>query len=439
MSLPGSLDPSWLEEHLRRLEIARNEQDWQTANSIQNILRPMGVNTSLRWKNATPRRVSQKRPGDSTALWADNLRYDAGWADRHRGHFRFLSPDTLMASSLGWEDTPRLGRFKAIPRSERFEVGKVLGRNLRAQLLGMTTGDFPLLCVEKEYLDGFIAGITVGGAHMLPSFALFLVNGGDQPTQQHSMALLEAALCPSLFICFSTNLYKPSNPTLFRPLPLGVMANNKAESEMLIRKVRSASVRWDERDSRLLVAPMAMNSRARRNYVEVLSQPEFRHLVRVTTGTRLCLEEFLGELSHHKFVLSPPGAGYDCFRTWQTLAVGSIPLVMRDTKFDDRLFHESGAAFIPEASELTPTVLAALLDSLRDPAVHEDFLMLDNWRPRKNQCSSVPRRTRDSEKNLASQGKGHNDATTLQHFTCRPWMWAAFSCLFCVFVFVISL
>lgn len=40
-------------------------------------------------------------------------------------------------------------------------------------------------------------------------------------------------------------------------------------------------------------------------------------------------EIYLNELSSHKFVLCPNGNGIDCFRTWEALTLGTIPIVER--------------------------------------------------------------------------------------------------------------
>jgi hypothetical protein len=37
--------------------------------------------------------------------------------------------------------------------------------------------------------------------------------------------------------------------------------------------------------------------------------------------------EYLAEVRRHKYVLSPPGNGWDCHRTWEALYCGSIPIV----------------------------------------------------------------------------------------------------------------
>lgn len=42
-------------------------------------------------------------------------------------------------------------------------------------------------------------------------------------------------------------------------------------------------------------------------------------------------EEFYRDVMAHHFVLSPPGAGPDCHRHWEAMALGAIPIVQRST------------------------------------------------------------------------------------------------------------
>ena len=53
---------------------------------------------------------------------------------------------------------------------------------------------------------------------------------------------------------------------------------------------------------------------------------------------RQSLDSYLKTMSQYRFVLSPPGFGYDCFRTWEALALGCVPIVFRDRNYDMRLF-----------------------------------------------------------------------------------------------------
>ena len=47
----------------------------------------------------------------------------------------------------------------------------------------------------------------------------------------------------------------------------------------------------------------------------------------VLKGSKKSFEEYLNDLARCKFTLSPPGAGIDCHRIWESIAVGTIPIV----------------------------------------------------------------------------------------------------------------
>ena len=87
--------------------------------------------------------------------------------------------------------------------------------------------------------------------------------------------------------------------------------------------------------------------------------------MRIVTG-RLPFDAFLALLASHRFALSPPGRGHDCFRTWQALAVGTTPLVANDPAFAS-LSHLGAVAVPLDPEELTPDALRALLAAQRPP------------------------------------------------------------------------
>lgn len=45
--------------------------------------------------------------------------------------------------------------------------------------------------------------------------------------------------------------------------------------------------------------------------------------------------EYLESMSDFKYVISPPGNGLDCHRTWESLYLGCIPIVIKDSIYDD--------------------------------------------------------------------------------------------------------
>ena len=209
---------------------------------------------------------------------------------------------------------------------------------------------------------------------------LLAVNGGDGPLGAELQSRISAL--PGLKACYVHNLTRCDGPhaELFFPLPLGAMPINSMEQgDQLLSRVRAEAPPFAERDRRLLVAPMKLNSRQRARYLDLLQRPEFAPHVRIVASERLPLAEFLALISQHQCTLSPPGRGYDCFRTWQALAVGTVPLVPEDPVYDARLF-ELGPRRLPPPDRLTPTGLAEVLGALTAP--DETSTQIGYWEQR---------------------------------------------------------
>ena len=60
----------------------------------------------------------------------------------------------------------------------------------------------------------------------------------------------------------------------------------------------------------------------------------------VYLNNRFTADVFVNNLKQCKYVVSPPGYGIDCFRTWEGLHVGTIPIVRRSvsTEYFSKLF-----------------------------------------------------------------------------------------------------
>ncbi|CAE8621082.1 unnamed protein product, partial [Polarella glacialis] len=276
-----------------------------------------------------------------------------------------LTIETCLVHADSWPYTPSLKRYREVSQRDRHSVAADFGRRLGTALT--EEGQPAVVCVEKPYLDGFIEGVaqTIG----VP-FVLLALNGGDEPLTCDMQARL--AQLPCLKACFGNNLHQPQDGHFFRPMPIGITA------ESLLYRVKIAARPWEERDSRLLMAPMRMNNRLRGRYMEVLSSPCYSHIVRIVAG-RLTHEEFLVLLSEHQSVLSPPGRGYDCGRTWQALAVGTVPLVVNEESFDQRLLLDMGPEYIPLPDQLRPDLLEDILAQLHNPDRYADRVEIQYW------------------------------------------------------------
>lgn len=299
--------------------------------------------------------------------------YDEAWHNRYMA-CTTITVETFWSRTDSWRHSPKLCRYRELRKEERFQVAKAYGQRVGVALT--ERGEPAVVGVELPYLDGFVEGVH---STLSVPFIFLALSGGDEPVtaeQQQRIAAL-----PQLRACFAHNLHAPRDTDTFHPMPLGLPPFREANTtlELLLSHVLNCSPPWVERDCRLLLPPMRRTNRLRKQYAEVLSGEAYRDLVHVV-NRHLSLQDFLQLLGGHKAVLSPPGRGYDCFRTWQAIAVGTVPLVVADAAFDGRLFEAAGPAYIPRPADLRPELLRALLSELDDPAPCAHRLDVNYWR-----------------------------------------------------------
>ena len=120
---------------------------------------------------------------------------------------------------------------------------------------------------------------------------------------------------------------------------------------------------------------MKLTSRARAKYLEVLSGPAFAGLVRVERERR-SPGAFAALLAEHRAVLSPPDHGYDCFRTWEALALGAIPVlrvVPNASEMDAAKFAGLPIVWVHRWKEVTRPLLTRRWQELRSDAQKSSY------------------------------------------------------------------
>lgn len=89
----------------------------------------------------------------------------------------------------------------------------------------------------------------------------------------------------------------------------------------------------------------------RRNIFEELKKKEID-----VDENLIDFEEHIDELSTYKMILSPPGSGLDCFRTWESMYFGVIPICLR-TKGMESLFENLPVILVDSFNEITKEYL----------------------------------------------------------------------------------
>ncbi len=88
-------------------------------------------------------------------------------------------------------------------------------------------------------------------------------------------------------------------------------------------------------------------------------------------------------LAKHKFVLSPPGNGIDCHRTWEALMVGTIPIVL-DTPMAPKGYEGLPVVVVPNWNMVTKEFLEQKYEELHSNGRTYDWqrVQFPYWRNR---------------------------------------------------------
>jgi hypothetical protein len=103
----------------------------------------------------------------------------------------------------------------------------------------------------------------------------------------------------------------------------------------------------------------------------------FEHQSFVTYTERCEFNNFIQELSHHKFVLSPPGLGPDCYRVWESALVGSIPIVQHS--YFDFMYEGLPVLFIDGWEEVTEEFLEQKYLEMSSKIYSSKRLNMEYW------------------------------------------------------------
>lgn len=83
--------------------------------------------------------------------------------------------------------------------------------------------------------------------------------------------------------------------------------------------------------------------------------------------------------SQHAFVISPPGNGLDCHRTWEALNLGCIPIVIRMAGWRLDVFDGLPVLVVDSWEDITQDLLDSTVERFRETTFNYDKLRLEHW------------------------------------------------------------
>ena len=221
-------------------------------------------------------------------------------------------------------------------------------------------------------------------------------NFSDWQTLEHAYALNESLMKPDSkwsaslqtwefmgldFKIFAANLFA-RHPRVF-PLPLGAPDHFHSTLERYRLGIRKRETDFKKRHMLLLNfkpfgGPNGPSSSERQAIYRLaaLGDPEngvkpwtFANILPSKgdddmTDTLLQMNHHYGILASSHFVLSPRGNGLDCFRTWEALALGTIPIVKKSGPFD-AIYEGLPVLLVDRWEDVTLELLERILQEWR--------------------------------------------------------------------------
>ena len=192
--------------------------------------------------------------------------------------------------------------------------------------------------VLRNQLNDFLSWLPSS----TPPFVLVSSNFDEPVYPELQKRLLQTGKIVRWYAC---NLMSSVDENRIFPLPLG-MPFHRHESPVEVAT---------------LMQQLASRNKNDRILVNFAGDTPFRSFViRSLVGhpkvdiirERQSLDSYLQTMSRYRFVLSAPGVGYDCFRTWEAIALGCTPIVFRHRHYDMRLFAKQPIWVIDNVQQL---------------------------------------------------------------------------------------
>ncbi len=287
-------------------------------------------------------------------------------------HHRYLpslnkSDNTLISLYYRHATTPRNSSYPYISGDTfRAFSDYIYDETREDKLTSVKYGD--LVFVKTDKLPQFFSSPFNS---IQKPFVLITHNSDISAPTKHGQYLLN----PKILNWYASNP-NVRNRSKLSPIPIGLSntrwpQGNLDKITFALKKHRKP---WSQRTSLLYVNFAIETNIVQRN--KARSQASTIKNVQIIKK-RITFETYLEHIGNAKFVLSPPGNGLDCHRTWEALLMGAVPIVL--TSALDPLFLNTRSIVIDDWSKLTQEFLLSQNFSINDHLLPE-VLYAHYWR-----------------------------------------------------------
>ncbi len=158
------------------------------------------------------------------------------------------------------------------------------------------------------------------------------------------------------------------------PIPIGLSNRNwpHGNIDMVLRAMKNIPSLNMRENKAYLNIRLHTNAKIRVSIWEYFKNKEFC-LVRENRS----IKDYLEDIKQCRFVVSPPGNGFDCHRTWEALYMGSIPLIKHSSL--DNLFIDLPVIFIDDWYLVDELFLRKQYEEIQEKKFNMKKLYIDYW------------------------------------------------------------
>ncbi len=217
------------------------------------------------------------------------------------------------------------------------------------------------------YLDYFFSNVF----NRFKNPFILITHNGDYSAPGNYSRFLED---PMILMWFGQNCNINPHPK-FTVIPIGLPNYPKwpkGDPKMFDEILDYMEMHPVKKNFDTLYVNIALTTPGRNNVYAIFKNKPFVELASLKP-----IRDFLFEIQEFAFILSPFGGGLDCHRTWETLLVGSIPVVKTSTL--DPLYEDLPVIIVNEWEDVTPAYLMKCYEEMKDKTYNFDKLYMDYW------------------------------------------------------------
>ena len=156
----------------------------------------------------------------------------------------------------------------------------------------------------------------VNHKNRLTDGAVVIVHNGDAPLNQEEISLLRQSNCR----VFATNT--PRQDWFIEPIPIGLenVHHQRNGSLHYFNPLNLAKLSLEKKRDVLVSFSVGTNPAERKRILETCQGYGFEN-------EKMKLGEFRQRIAESRFVISPPGNGIDCHRTWEAMYHKTVPVI----------------------------------------------------------------------------------------------------------------